>query len=466
MKKFMDKNFLLENKFSQKLYFDYVEDCPIIDFHSHLNPQEIAEDKTWDNITQIWLYGDHYKWRAMRSNGIDEKFITGDSSDEEKFLAFARTMPKLLRNPMYHWCHLELSRYFGIDDILSEKTAEKIWDKTKKILGKNFSAVKCLEKSRVEVACTTDDPNSDLAFHKATRKHKKFKVCPTFRPDKLFLIDDKKAFLGYIFDLEKSSGIKIKSYDDLISAIKNRHNFFNTMGCRASDYGLETVFYAKENSQKKLNDIFKDIISRVGKVSIEDGEKFKSSVLKECCAMDYDAGWVTQLHIGPMRNNNSIMYDRLGADAGFDSIGESNYAKNLSKHLDELNSRGKLGKTILYNINPKDNEMLGTMLGNFQDSLCEGKIQLGSGWWFLDNHVYMRKQIDALSSLSLLSRFVGMLTDSRSFLSYTRHEYFRRILCQLLGDEMMRGYIPEDFDLVGNMVADISYNNSKKYFGF
>ncbi len=468
MSKFITEDFLLENAFSKRLFEEYSRDLPIIDFHNHLDPLEVAKDKKWENITQIWLYGDHYKWRAMRSNGIEERFCTGSATDKEKFLAFAKTMPKLLRNPIYHWCHLELARYFDIDDVLlSPKTAEEIWDRANAKIQAGFSARFCIEKSKVEVLCTTDDPCSDLSAHIESAKDKTFKsrVLPTFRPDKAHAVHNPADYVKYIEALSKASGVNINTYSDLICALKNRHDFFDRVGCKVSDHGIETMYYSEDVSETQLDKIFKKVLGGAF-LDAEEIAKFKSAILLECAKMDYERNWVRQLHIGPMRNNNSKMLAQIGVDTGFDSIGESNFALPLSKHLDALEKVGKLGKTILYNIHPKDTEMLATMLGNFQDSLCEGKMQLGSGWWFLDQLDGMKRQLEAVSALSLLPNFVGMLTDSRSFLSFPRHEYFRRILCSILGSEMQRGVIPQDFDLVGDAVANISYNNAKKYFGF
>ncbi|MBO5255024.1 MAG: glucuronate isomerase [Opitutales bacterium] len=464
MEKFINDDFLLESKYAQELYHNYAKNQPLIDFHCHLNPAEISQNKKWDNITQVWLGGDHYKWRAMRSNGVDEKFITGDASDREKFQKFAETMPMMLRNPMYHWCHLELARFFGIDDVLlSGDTAEEIWNRANEVL-KTLTAKECMIRSNVEAVCTTDDPTSDLKYHKEIAASDfKIKVHPTFRPDRAFAIEDHLSYIKYLEQLEKAADIEIRSYDDLLVALKRRHDYFHENGCRVSDYGIETIWYKKAQNYE-IEDTFQKAISSSEKIAPDEATAFKDAILRECAAMDCDKGWVRQLHIGPLRNNNKTMFEKLGADSGFDSIGESNYARALSKHLDNLNTAGKLGKTIIYNIHPKDNEMIAAMLGNFQNSDFAGKIQLGSAWWFMDNLDGMRRQLEAVSNLSLLGRFVGMLTDSRSFLSYTRHEYFRRLLCNILGDEMQRGLLPKDIGLVGNLVANISYKNPKAYF--
>ena len=467
MEKFINDDFLLENKYSRALFHDCAEALPLVDFHCHLDPCEIAEDKTWDNISQVWLGGDHYKWRTMRTNGIDEKYITGDATDREKFQKFAETMPRMLGNPMYHWCHLELARYFGIDDLLlSGDTAEEVWNRAGEALRRDLSAQKCMLASNVESVCTTDDPTSDLSWHKKIKDSNfPVKVSPTFRPDKAFAIEDQTTYISYLNSLEKASGVEIKSYDDLLNALKRRHDYFHDCGCRVSDYGIPTVWY-KNAFYYEIEDTFKKAISSSELIADDEILAFKSALLLECAAMDYDSGWVRQLHIGPMRNNNSIMFEKLGPDSGFDSIGVSNYARSLSLHLDNLNSAGKLGRTILYNVNPADNEMLASMVGNFQNSDCPGKIQMGCAWWFMDSINGIERQLRALSSISLLGRFVGMLTDSRSFLSYARHEYFRRILCNFLGGEMERGAIPRDLELVGECVKNICYNNPKSYFGF
>lgn len=464
MPNFINENFLLQTKTARELYFNFADKKPIIDFHCHLSPQEVAEDKKWENATQIFLGGDHYKWRAMRSNGVDEKFITGNASDREKFEKFAETMPKLLRNPIYHWTHLEFARYFGIDDILlSPKTSEEFWSRSNSILQGGLTAKECMRRFNVKAVCTTDDPASDLQYHKQIASSDfEVKVLPTFRHDKAHAIENPKAYVEYLETLAKSADIKIDSFEKLIEALKIRHDYFNACGCRLSDNGIATVWH-EDSTPEELNAIFRKVTSG-GKPTKSELAKFKSAVLIACAEMDFDADWTRQLHIGPMRDNNTKMFRLIGVDTGFDSIGESNFAYPLSRHLDALNSKGKLGRTILYNLHPKDTEMLATMLGNFQDSSCPGKIQLGAGWWFLDQLDGMRRQTEALSQLGLLSRFVGMLTDSRSFLSYSRHEYYRRLLCDILGSDIEKGLLPNDLELVGSMVEDISFNNAKNYF--
>lgn len=467
MKKFINDSFLLKNKYSQTLFDDYAKNAPIIDFHCHLDPNEILMDKKWDNVAQVWLGGDHYKWRAMRSNGIDEKFCTGkDTTDKEKFDKFAETMPRLLRNPIYHWTHLEMARFFGIDDILlSPKTADEVWERANAVLQGGLTARECMKRSGVEAVCTTDDPASDLSAHKKLKEENfEIKVLPTFRPDKAHAIDNPQAYKEYIATLSSASGIEIVKYQDLINALQQRHDYFDAVGCKLSDNGIDTVFFAPA-TESELDAILAKVLSG-NKPTAEEVEKFKSAVLLECGAMDARSGWTRQLHIGALRNNNSKMFASLGPDTGFDSIGEFNFATALSKHLDTLDQRGELGRTILYNLHPKDNEVLATMLGNFQDATCEGKLQIGSGWWFLDQSNGIKNQLEALSQLSVLSNFVGMVTDSRSFLSYPRHEYFRRILCQILGNEMEGGELPDDIELVGEVVSRVSYKNAKNYFKF
>ncbi len=466
MKKFINDDFVLQSDEAKRLYNDYAKDLPIIDFHCHLPPGEVAYDIKWDNIAQVWLGGDHYKWRAMRSNGIPEEYCTGKASDRDKFQKFAETMPYLLRNPMYHWCHLELARYFDIDDILlGPDTAEEIWQRTSEKIS-SISARSLMTGSNVKLVCTTDDPIDSLTFHKQIAEDQSFnvQVLPTWRPDKAMNIKNNHAFNEYLDKLAAAAGTTINIYDDLINALHNRHDFFHAMGCRISDRGLDKC-YSDTFTEKEVDNIF--FRARAGEtVTDEEAEKFQSSMLLELAVMDCEKDWTMQLHIGAMRNNNTAMFNMLGPDTGFDSIGDATYAQSLSKFFDRLNTINSLPRTILYNLHPRDNEMLATMLGNFQDGITPGKLQLGSGWWFLDQKEGMQNQIEALSQLGLLRRFVGMVTDSRSFLSYTRHEYFRRILCNILGSDMKQGLVPYDFDLVGALIKDVSYNNSSTYFGF
>ena len=466
-KEFIDNNFMLHSKEAQRLYHDYAEGMPILDYHCHLKPEEVLTDKRWENITQIWLYGDHYKWRVMRSNGIDEHFCTGDATDREKFDKFAETMPYLLRNPMYHWSHLELTRYFGIGDkLLSPATADEIWERTKERLAEpGLSARGLMKSSNVEMVCTTDDPIDTLDAHKGVAADEGFdiKMLPTWRPDKGMAVEDSVLFNGWVDKLAERADVDVVDYKSFLAAMRNRHDYFHTNGCRLSDHGLETVF-ADDCTPAEMSSIF-DAVRSGKELSVVDIAKFKSGMMLEFGRMDAEKNWVQQIHYGALRNNNSAMFNSNGADIGFDSIGDLPIAAALSKFMDRLNDDGMLPKTILYTLNPRDNEVLASMIGNFQGDAIAGKIQFGSGWWVNDQKDGMERQMEALSQMGLLSRFVGMLTDSRSFLSYTRHEYFRRILCNMLGNDMKGGLVPEDFDLVGRMVSDICYNNAKQYFG-
>jgi glucuronate isomerase len=466
MKPFLDQDFLLENKAAVRLYHDYAAKMPIIDYHNHLPPSEIASDAQFENLTAIWLKGDHYKWRAMRANGIDEKYITGVASDYEKFEKWAETVPYTLRNPLYHWTHLELQRYFGINTLLNPQSASAIFEQTRDLLHQpEFSVRNLLMKMNIDVLCTTDDPLDDLAFHQQIADSDfKVKALPAWRPDKAMAIENPETFNQYIDKLSEVSKTEINSTDTLLEALQKRHDFFATMGCCISDHGLEE-FYAEDFSATEINAIFNKARSGKKPESAEI-KKFKTFMLLSFARMDFEKGWVQQFHYGVLRNNNSRMFSQTGPDTGFDSIGDFKVAANLAKFLDILHSEGKLAKTILYNINPSDNEMIATMLGNYNEGPSAGKIQFGSGWWFLDQKKGMIEQMNALSALGLISKFVGMLTDSRSFLSFPRHEYFRRIMCNLFGAEMENGEIPNDFNLVGSIIQDISYNNAKRYFGF
>ncbi len=466
MKKFLDKNFLLQTKTAEKLYHNHAAKMPIIDYHCHLNPEDIAKDRKFENLTQIWLYGDHYKWRGMRTNGVAEKYCTGDATDYEKFEKWAETVPATLRNPLFHWTHLELKNYFGIEDILSPKTAKKIYEKATKMLQTDdFSVRNLMKKANVELVCTTDDPIDNLEFHKKIKKDDfGITVLPTWRPDKAMAVENVEGFNTYLNKLAEVAEINIVRFSDLLAALEKRHKYFHKNGCRLSDHGIET-FYAEDFDETEVKSIFNKI--RSGN-SLDKGEilKFKSAMLIELGLMDHATGWTQQFHVGVIRNNNTRKFNDLGPDTGFDSIGDFEIGKPLSKFLDTLDQQDKLARTILYNLNPRDNELFATMLGNFQDGTIAGKIQFGSGWWFLDQKQGMEDQMNALSNLGLLSQFVGMLTDSRSFLSYPRHEYFRRILCNLLGNDVENGEIPNDMELVGSMVENICYYNAKKYFGF
>jgi glucuronate isomerase len=467
-KEFIHKNFFLDTKTASKLYHTYAEPLPIIDYHCHIPPKEVAQNRQFENMTQIWLAGDHYKWRAMRTCGVKEQFITGNASDWEKFEMWARTVPKTIRNPLYHWTYLELKRPFGISDkLLNEKTAKSIWEKCNaKLATPGFTSQGIAKRMNVKVICTTDDPIDSLEYHEAyAKKGNGFTMMlPAFRPDKAMAVENVDVFLSYLQKLETVSGIEIKDFDSLLVAIRARHDFFHSRGCRVSDHGIETA-YAEDYTDSEIRFIFKKLQKGKSPDAVET-LKFKSAMMYEFGVMDYEKGWVQQLHLSALRNNNSRMMRVLGPDTGFDSIGDFEIARPLAKFLDKLDTENKLAKTILYNLNPRDNELMATMIGNFQDGSVAGKLQYGSGWWFLDQRDGMQKQIEALSNLGMLSQFIGMLTDSRSFLSYPRHEYFRRLLCNILGSEIERGLIPNDMKLIGGMVQDICYNNAKKYFGF
>ncbi len=466
MKKFLDENFLLAGKTAQMLYHEYAKDMPIIDYHCHLPQQQIAEDKNFDNLTQIWLYGDHYKWRAMRANGIDEKYCTGKANDFEKFKQWAGTVPYTLRNPLYHWTHLELQRYFDVHDLLNPDTAKAIYDDcSAKLQTKEFSVKSLLRKMNVKTICTTDDPIDDLAFH-AKLKADEFEipVLPAFRPDNAMNVSDTEKFNAYVKKLEGITNISISSFDDFLFALQGRHDFFASMGCSVSDHGLEEL-YADEFTGSEIDAIFNKIHS--GKhLNETEQRKFKSAMLLHFAEWDWEKGWVQQFHLGALRNNNSRMLQQLGPDTGWDSIGDFSQGRALAKFLNRLDSENKLSKTIIYNLNPADNELMATMTGNFNDGSVAGKIQFGAAWWFLDQKDGMVKQVNALSNMGLLSRFVGMLTDSRSFLSYPRHEYFRRILCNLFGSEVESGELPNDIKWIGKVIQDICYYNAKNYFNW
>jgi len=462
----MNQNFLLHTETAKELYHNHAAKMPIFDYHCHINPKEIAEDKRFENITQIWLYGDHYKWRGMRTNGVDEKYCTGNASDWEKFEKWAETVPNTLRNPLFHWTHLELKKFFGIEKVLSPATAKEIWDECNaKLQLPEYSARGIIRMANVHTICTTDDPIDSLEYHQQIKASGfEVAVLPAWRPDKAMAVENVKTYNDYLDKLSISANMKIASFADLMAALDNRHQFFHDNGCRLSDHGIET-FIAEDYTQGEIEQIFAKV--RNGAVlSSEEVGKFKSCMLYEFGIMDHSRGWTQQFHFGVLRNNNTRLFKQLGADVGFDSIGDFEIGKPLAKFLDRLDSNNQLAKTILYNINPRDNELLGTMIGNFQDGSVPGKIQFGSGWWFLDQKDGMEKQINALSNLGLLSRFVGMLTDSRSFLSYTRHEYFRRTLCNILANDVENGEIPHDMELLGNMVENICFNNAKNYFNF
>lgn len=466
MKQFMDEDFLLRSKTAQQLYHDYAEKMPIIDYHCHLLPHEIAEDKRFDNITQLWLYGDHYKWRAMRSNGVDEKYCSGDADDYEKFLKWAETVPMTIRNPLYHWTHLELKRYFGIDELLNKDTAKSIYEKTREqITSDDFSAQSILKKMKVEVVCTTDDPVDNLENHaKLAKTGFESRMLPAWRPDKAMDVAIPEVFNKYVDTLSEVVDKELIDFRSYMDALKERHDFFDKMGSRLSDHGLEN-FYTESYTSQEIDAIFTKV--RNGNdLSSNEIDKFKSAMLYELAVMDNDKNWVQQFHIGAVRNMNSKRFEEDGPDIGYDSIGDFAIAKPMGAFLDKLARNNALTKTILYNLNPRDNALFATMIGNFQDGKIPGKMQFGAAWWFLDQKDGITEQLNALSNLGLLSRFVGMLTDSRSLLSYPRHEYFRRVLCDLIGQDVEDGLIPNDMNLLGQMVKDICYYNAKEYFDF
>ncbi len=466
MKKFLDDNFLLSNPTAELLYHQYAKDLPIIDYHNHLPPQEIAENRGFENISRVWLNGDHYKWRAMRTNGVDESYITGDRSDWEKFKAWSETVPYTLRNPLYHWTHLELKRYFGVAEILNGKSARKIYDDTSaQLQDPSFTTRGLLEKMNVKLLCTTDDPVDSLEFHQQIKNEGwGVKVLPAFRPDKAMNVDDVNTFNGYLTHLEKASDISISTFNDYLAALKKRHDFFATQNCCVTDHGIEEI-YAEDYTSTEVAGIFAKIRSG-GQLTREENRKFKSAMLVTFAEWDWEKGFVQQYHLGALRNNNSRMLKNLGPDTGWDSIGDFPQARALSKFLDRLDRDNKLAKTVIYNLNPADNELFATMTGNFNDGSAPGKIQWGSSWWFLDQKDGMIDQMNALSNMGLLSRFIGMLTDSRSFLSFPRHEYFRRILCDLFGREIEQGEMPDDVQWVGQVIQDICYHNARNYFNW
>ena len=464
----MSKDFLLQTETAQKLFHEHAAKMPIIDYHCHLIPKMVADDYKFSSITEIWLGGDHYKWRAMRTNGIDEKYCTGkDTTDWEKFEKWAETVPYTMRNPLYHWTHLELKTAFGIEKLLSPATAREIFDECNaKLATPAYTARNIMRRYKVEVVCTTDDPVDSLEYHQKVKDDGfEIKMLPAWRPDKAMAVENAANFRAYVEKLSDVSGVNISSFDDMILALRKRQDFFASMGCKLSDHGIEE-FYAEDYTDAEIKAIFNKVYGGTT-LSREEVLKFKSAMMVIFGEMDHAKGWTQQFHYGAIRDNNSRMFKLLGPDTGFDSIGSFNTAKAMSKFLNRLASQDKLTKTIIYNLNPCDNEVVATMLGNFQDGTVAGKIQFGSGWWFLDQKDGMEKQMNALSLLGLLSRFVGMLTDSRSFLSYPRHEYFRRTLCNLLGNDVENGLLPaSELDFIGQMVENISYNNAKNFFQF
>jgi len=467
MRPFIHEDFLLENGTAHSLYHKYAAGLPIIDYHCHLHPKEIAEDKQFRSITEVWLGGDHYKWRVMRANGVDERFITGDASDWEKFEKWAETVPYILRNPLYHWTHLELSTAFGIHDCLNPDTAKKVYERcNEKLALPEYSARNLMRHYGVEAICTTDDPIDDLQYHTAIKESGfEIKVLPTWRPDKAMNIADPYAYRDYIAKLSEVSGIEINSVETLLEALQRRHDYFAEHGCKVADHGVGQFPWTPVG-MSICNSIFRKAVEGHFTTLLEQ-EQFQTTMLLELARMNARRGWVQQFHFGPLRNVNTRMHDKLGPDAGYDTMGDYNSARDIALFLDNLQQTGELTKTILYNINPAENEMVACMIGNFQDGSVAGKIQYGAGWWFNDHVRGILGQMNALSEQGLLSRFLGMLTDSRSFLSYSRHEYFRRILCNLLGSELERGLIPmQEVKRVEQMVQDICYYNAKNYFNF
>jgi len=465
MKPFLDSNFLLKSTIAETLYHDYAKDLPIIDYHNHLSPKEIATDKQYRSITELWLNGDHYKWRAMRANGIDEKYITGNASDQEKFVKWAETVPNTLRNPLYHWTHLELQRYFDINTLLSPDNALEVYDECNRQLKLDtHTSVGLLNHMKVEVVCTTDEPTDDLRYHNDHKaKGDAPKMLPTFRPDKLILIDG-VHFLSELHKLETLVDQEINTFEHFLEALESRVSVFASLGCKLADHGLAHIYNevpGKHDLNKALTDIKNGQPIDVGSAST-----FKRKVLVHLAKIYAKKGWTMQLHLGAIRNNNSRLLNRVGADIGCDSIGDYSQAETLASYLNELDTNDQLPKTILYNLNPRDNEVFATMAGNFNDGSMAGKVQWGSAWWFLDQKDGMEKQINTLSNMGLLSQFIGMLTDSRSFLSFPRHEYFRRLLCDLIGRDVVNGELPNDEKLLGKLVSNICYHNAKTYFNF
>jgi glucuronate isomerase len=468
MRAFLDEDFLLESDVAADLYRRFAAGMPIIDYHCHLSPELMATDHRFSTITEIWLDGDHYKWRAMRANGEPERFCTGDATAWEKFEAWARTVPDAVRNPLYHWTHMELRRPFGVEALLSPATARQVYDRCNERLQEDgFTAMGLLRGFRVAVVCTTDDPADSLEHHRvlAARPDPVTRVYPTWRPDRIFAVEDPQAFNAYVGRLEQASGLAVGGrLSSLLDALKARHDAFHEMGCRASDHGLETMF-ADAWTAAGADEAFGRLRSGQA-IEPPAAAMLRSALLYELAVLDHARGWVQQFHLGALRNNNTRLRRILGPDTGFDSIGDFEISRPLSRFLDRLDETNQLAKTILYNLNPRDNALLAAMIGNFQDGSVPGKMQYGSGWWFLDQLDGMKAQMDALSNMGLLSRFVGMVTDSRSFLSYSRHDYFRRLLCNLLGEDVRRGCLPDDRDLLGRVVRNVCFGNARDYFGF
>ncbi len=468
MKPFIHPDFLLRTAAARDLYHGYAEPLPIIDFHTHLPSRDIAEDRRFENLARVWLAGDHYKWRAMRACGVDERFVTGDASDREKFDRWAAVVPRTLRNPLHHWTHLELARVFGIDDrLLDPATAPGIWDEANARLAEpGFSARGLLRRMNVDVVCTTDDPVDDLRHHAVLKVAMDFptRVYPTFRPDRALAVEDPEAFPAYVEALARAADMDVRTGDDFVEALRRRHDHFHALGCRASDHGLEAIPAADAPASAIRAGFDKRMAGKTP--SPADVRAFRGALLRELAVMDAESGWVQQYHLGALRNVNTRLARALGPDCGCDAIGDFDQVRPLARFLDALDASGRLAKTILYDLNPRDHEAFAALAGCFQDGRTPGKMQFGAAWWFLDQRDGMTRQIEALSAVGLLSLFVGMTTDSRSFLSYPRHEYFRRLLCDILGREMEGGLLPDDRDLVGGLVRDVCRLNAKRYFGF
>jgi len=466
MEKFLDKDFLLRSAPARQLYHDYAVKMPIIDYHCHLPVKQIAADINFDNLTQIWLYGDHYKWRAMRANGVDENYCTGDRPDFDKFMKWAETVPYTLRNPLYHWTHLELQRYFGVNDVLHPGNAKEIYDEcSDKLRTKDYSVRNLLRRMQVKIVCTTDDPIDRLEHHRKIKNDGfEIRVLPAFRADKAMAVEDPVRFNAYVNQLADASGIRITGYASFLDALKQRHDFFASMGCSVSDHGVDYL-YSEDFDDAQAAAVFDKV--RSGS-TVQDHERlgFRAAMLHRLAVWDWEKGWVQQFHLGALRNANQRKLDDCGPDTGWDSISDLPQGRHMVEFLNRLEWDGQLAKTIIYNLNPADNELVAAILGSFNDGSIAGKMQFGSGWWFLDQKQGMINQLNALSNLGLISRMVGMLTDSRSFLSYPRHEYFRRILCNLFGDDIEHGELPDDIPWIGQVVQNICYHNAKDYFGW
>ena len=463
---FLSEDFLLKNEFAKNLYHGFAKDLPIIDYHNHLSPAEISSNRKFENISKIWLAGDHYKWRAMRTLGIEEKYITGDATDYQKFEKWAYTLPYTLRNPLYHWSQMELSRYFGIEELLHPSQAEKVYQATSEQLQEEkFRARGLLEQMKVAIVCTTDDSADTLEHHEAYfNQNQSVKMYPAFRHDKSFAIENVSTYIAYLQRLGQAAGVEITSFDTLLEALENRVNFFHSRGCRLSDHGLENMYFSKITSLSP-DQILKKVLEGTEPTD-QEITSFKFHALTALCKLYHAKGWVQQFHLGALRNTNERMERVLGPDTGFDSIGDFNQATSMAAFFNELDKSDQLSKTVIYNLNPRDNEVFASMIGNFNDGSSKGKIQFGSGWWYLDQKDGMEKQLNTLSNMGLISCFIGMLTDSRSFLSFPRHEYFRRILCNLFGQDVENGELPWDEQWLGKIIQDICYYNAKSYFNF